>query len=73
MLFERSLRILRVYLLHLYFKADFKTICGNIPGFTFDIHTGKAVGKFFQIMFILIHKGRNCVKVSSAFLKFKVP
>ncbi|CAH7022059.1 Fbn2 [Phodopus roborovskii] len=23
--------------------ADFKTICGNIPGFTFDIHTGKAV------------------------------
>ncbi|XP_074851141.1 fibrillin-2 [Carettochelys insculpta] len=23
--------------------AEFKTICGNIPGFTFDIHTGKAV------------------------------
>ena len=31
----------------IYFKADFKTICGNIPGFTFDIHTGKAVGEFF--------------------------
>lgn len=42
-------------LLCLYFKADFKTICGNIPGFTFDIHTGKAVGEFFQIMFVLIH------------------
>uniref|UniRef100_A0A8C3CXB7 Fibrillin-1 n=1 Tax=Cairina moschata TaxID=8855 RepID=A0A8C3CXB7_CAIMO len=23
--------------------AEFKNICGNIPGFTFDIHTGKAV------------------------------
>ncbi|NXD85850.1 FBN2 protein, partial [Halcyon senegalensis] len=23
--------------------AKFKNICGNIPGFTFDIHTGKAV------------------------------
>ncbi|XP_061481297.1 fibrillin-2 [Rhineura floridana] len=23
--------------------AEFKSICGNIPGFTFDIHTGKAV------------------------------
>uniref|UniRef100_A0A803TRF1 Fibrillin-2 n=1 Tax=Anolis carolinensis TaxID=28377 RepID=A0A803TRF1_ANOCA len=23
--------------------VEFKTICGNIPGFTFDIHTGKAV------------------------------
>lgn len=44
-----------MHLLCFYFKADFKTICGNIPGFTFDIHTGKAVGEFFQIMFILIH------------------
>ncbi|KAH0628173.1 hypothetical protein JD844_009001 [Phrynosoma platyrhinos] len=24
-------------------EVEFKTICGNIPGFTFDIHTGKAV------------------------------
>ncbi|XP_054253822.1 fibrillin-2 isoform X1 [Indicator indicator] len=23
--------------------AEFKSICGNIPGFTFDIHTGEAV------------------------------
>ncbi|KAF2981348.1 hypothetical protein EK904_013603 [Melospiza melodia maxima] len=23
--------------------AEFKSLCGNIPGFTFDIHTGKAV------------------------------
>ncbi|XP_060119379.1 fibrillin-2-like [Heteronotia binoei] len=23
--------------------VDFKSLCGNIPGFTFDIHTGKAV------------------------------
>ncbi|XP_044302577.1 fibrillin-2 isoform X1 [Varanus komodoensis] len=23
--------------------VEFKSICGNIPGFTFDIHTGKAV------------------------------
>ncbi|ETE61011.1 Fibrillin-2, partial [Ophiophagus hannah] len=23
--------------------VEFKTLCGNIPGFTFDIHTGKAV------------------------------
>ncbi|XP_064901783.1 fibrillin-2 [Columba livia] len=23
--------------------AEFKNLCGNIPGFTFDIHTGKAV------------------------------
>lgn len=40
--------MLRVNLVCLYFKADFKTICGNIPGFTFDIHTGKAVGEFFS-------------------------
>lgn len=32
--------------LYFCFVADFKTICGNIPGFTFDIHTGKAVGEF---------------------------